>query len=60
MRNKYPLPKIGDLFDRIRETQIFFEDRLEDWLPSSKNKGLMYWKKKTKKLLEPNMDTTNL
>jgi hypothetical protein len=39
MRNKYPLPRIDDLFDQLRGEKDIFKDRLEVRLPSGKDKG---------------------
>ncbi|WVZ69964.1 hypothetical protein U9M48_018676 [Paspalum notatum var. saurae] len=38
IKNKYPLPRIDDLFDRAEGSKVFLQDRLEVGLPSAQDR----------------------
>jgi hypothetical protein len=37
VKNKYPLPRIGDLFDQLKDANIFSQDRSHVRIPSGKD-----------------------
>ena len=37
IKNKYPLPRIDDLFDQLRGSKVFFKDRFEVRIPTNQN-----------------------
>ena len=39
VKNKYPFPRIDDLFDQIRGAKLFSKIDLRFWLPSGENQG---------------------
>jgi hypothetical protein len=56
VRNKYPLPKIDDLFDQLREVRIFSKIELRSRYHQVRIKD----EDINKKTLEPDMETNNL